>query len=111
MGSLAKFRGNLLLFSFALVLVVSQVFGDERKPGLVDGSAAALSERASSAPSASSAETQPRDVMLTLSKAKPANPWFAKDPASPAPSSAPAIGDYSDESAPPPSLGAIQIHN
>lgn len=107
MGSLPKFRGNLVVFACALLFVVVMIFGNEGSASVEDRSAAAGSQGLEPPSSASSTGTR-HDVVLALGKAKHSNRWFANDEPTAGPSVAPPL-DPSDDTAAP-SSDSIQIH-
>jgi hypothetical protein len=107
MGSLPKFRGNLVVFACALVFVVVMIFGNEGGGGMEDIAAASGSQGLEAPPSAANPASGGHDVVLTLGKAKHSNPWLANDRPGAEPSAAPV---ESSDSAAAPSPDAIQIH-
>jgi len=108
MGNLPRFRGNVVVFSFALLFVVVMVFGNEGSAGVDERSGASGSQRLGSPSSTSSAESQPHNVALAVGKAKRSNPGSANDQSAAGPPEARPVS--SDEAAAP-SSDAIQIHD
>jgi len=108
MGNLPRFRGNVVVFTFALLFVVVMIFGNEGGAGIDEDASASGSQRFESPSSAANSASRQHDVALALGKAKHSSPWSANDHPGAEPSEVP-LDSSADAAAPSPDK--LQVHD